>query len=51
LQGREYVIPDDIHAVAADCLRHRIIPSFNARMEKVSRNSLLQALLDAVPVP
>lgn len=51
LQGREYVIPDDIHAIAADCLRHRVIPSFNARMEKVSRNSLLQALLDAVPVP
>ena len=51
LRGRDYVIPDDIHAIAPDCLRHRIIPSFNARMEKVSRNALIAALLDAVPVP
>ncbi|MEO6147828.1 MAG: AAA family ATPase [Sulfuriferula sp.] len=51
LHGREYVIPDDIHAIAADCLRHRIIPSFNARMEKVSCNAMIQALLNAVPVP
>ena len=51
LQGRDYVIPDDILAIAADCLRHRIILSFNARMEKLSRNELIQALLDAVPVP
>lgn len=51
LHGREYVIPDDILAIAPDCLRHRIIPGFNARMEKVSRNALLQALLDVVPVP
>ena len=51
LQGRDYVIPDDILAVAPDCLRHRIILSFNARMEKLSRNELIQALLDAVPVP
>ncbi|MHB1334006.1 MAG: AAA family ATPase [Sulfuriferula sp.] len=51
LQGREYVIPDDIHAIAADCLRHRIIPSFNARMEKISCNAMIQALLDTVPVP
>lgn len=51
LQGRDYVIPDDILAMAPDCLRHRIILSFNARMEKLSRNELIQALLDAVPVP
>jgi MoxR-like ATPase len=51
LHGREYVIPDDIHAIAADCLRHRIIPSFNARMEKVSCNAMIQALLNVVPVP
>lgn len=51
LQGRDYVIPDDILAIAADCLRHRIILSFNARMEKLSRNDLILALLAVVPVP
>ena len=51
LYGRDYVSPDDIRAIAPDCLRHRIMPSFNARMEKISRNALIAALLDVVPVP
>jgi MoxR-like ATPase len=51
LNGRDYVSPDDIRAIAPDCLRHRIMPSFNARMEKISRNALIAALLDVVPVP
>ena len=51
MQGREHVLPDDILAVAPDCLRHRIIPSFTARMEKVSRDDMVRALLDVVPIP
>jgi MoxR-like ATPase len=51
LNGKDYVSPHDIAAIAPDCLRHRIIPSFAARMEKVSRNTLIAALLDVVPVP
>jgi MoxR-like ATPase len=51
MQGRDHVIPDDILAVAPDCLRHRIIPSFTARMEKISRDAMLSALLEVVPVP
>ncbi len=51
LNGKDYVSPHDIAAIAPDCLRHRIIQSFAARMEKVSRNTLIAALLDVVPVP
>lgn len=51
LQGRDFVSPDDILEVAPDCLRHRIILSVSARMEKVSRNTLIQKLLEVVPVP
>ena len=51
LQGREFVTPDDIHDVAVDCMRHRIISSFTARMQKVSRDAMLRKLLQAVPVP
>ena len=51
LQGRDYVTPDDIIDVAPDCLRHRIILKFNARLEGVTRDSLLKQLLDVVPVP
>ena len=51
LRGRDFVSPDDIVEVAPDCLRHRIILSVSGRMEKVSRNSLIQNLLEVVPVP
>ncbi|MHB9119342.1 MAG: AAA family ATPase [Burkholderiales bacterium] len=51
LQGREYVTPDDILDVAPDCLRHRIVPGFAARMDKVSRDAIVRKLILAVPVP
>ena len=51
LQGHDYVTPDDIIDVVPDCLRHRIILKFNARLEGVTRDSLLKQLLDVVPVP
>ncbi len=51
VKGRDFVTPDDILEVASDCLRHRIIPSFTARMEKVSRDDMIRKLLQVVPVP
>ena len=51
LQGRDFVTPDDIIDIAPDCLRHRIIMKFNARLEGVTRATLLRQLLDVVPVP
>jgi MoxR-like ATPase len=51
LNGRDYVAPDDILDIATDCLRHRLIMKFNARMEGVTRDALIRKLLDTVPVP
>ena len=51
LRGRDFVSPQDIQYVALDCLRHRVIPSFAARMQNVSRDAVLRALVEAVPVP
>lgn len=51
LRGRDYVTPDDIMEIAPDCLRHRMIASFSARMEKVSRDQIVRKLLEVVPVP
>lgn len=51
LRGRDFVTPQDIHYVALDCLRHRVIPSFAARMQKISRDAVLSDLIDAIPVP
>jgi MoxR-like ATPase len=51
LQGREYVIPDDIIEVAPDVLRHRILPSFNARAKQVDSDMIIARLLEIVPIP
>jgi len=51
LQGREYVIPDDIIEVAPDVLRHRILPSFNARAKQVDSDMIVARLLEIVPIP
>jgi MoxR-like ATPase len=51
LQGRGYVTPQDVKAVAADVLRHRIIPSYEAEAEEVDADALVRRVLDGVPVP
>jgi MoxR-like ATPase len=51
LQAREFVGPDDIQAVFFNVLRHRIILSYQAEAEGQTVNSVLQRLLDCVPVP
>ncbi len=51
LQGREYIIPDDVIEVAGDVLRHRIIPSFSARSKQLGSDDLVKGMLDAIPVP
>ena len=51
LQDRNYVIPDDIKALAPFALAHRIIVSPSARIKDVDAVSLIQEILGTVPVP
>jgi MoxR-like ATPase len=51
LQRRAFVIPDDVKAVAADVLRHRLHLSFEAEAENVKADDLVRRVLDAVAVP
>lgn len=51
LKGRDYVLPEDIHAVVHDVLRHRIILTFEAEAEGVTPDSFLDVLLSKVPLP
>ena len=51
LRGRDFVSPDDILDIAPDCLRHRLIPTVSARVEKVTRDSVIAKLLEIVPLP
>ena len=50
LSGRDFVSPDDIQAVIFDALRHRIMLSFEAEATGISADTVLQRVLDRVPV-
>lgn len=50
LKGRDYVTPDDVQAVAADCLRHRLIISFEAEAAGIKSSQVVARLLERVPV-
>ncbi|TDC05321.1 MoxR family ATPase [Streptomyces sp. 8K308] len=51
LSGRDYVIPDDVKALALPTLRHRVRLRPEAEMEGVTADSVLTGLLARVPVP
>jgi MoxR-like ATPase len=51
LQGRDYVIPDDIKALAEPVLGHRLIISPAARIRNVTAPTVMSDILSAVPVP
>ncbi|MEU6361552.1 MoxR family ATPase [Streptomyces albidoflavus] len=51
LTGRDYVIPDDVKALALPTLRHRVQLRPEAEMEGVTPDAVLTSLLARVPVP
>jgi MoxR-like ATPase len=51
LQGRSFVTPDDVKAVAPDVLRHRIVTSFEADARGVTSEEVIRVLLKSVAVP
>ncbi len=51
LEGRGYVTPHDVKAVALEVLRHRVITTYEAEAEGIGSESVIQTVLDAVKVP
>ena len=51
IQGRTFVTPQDIQALAPDVLRHRIVLSFEAEAEEVSSDTIVEQVLSKVKVP
>src|SRR4029079_5964150 len=51
IQGRDFVRPDDIKALAEPALAHRVIVSPSARMKGIDSRSVVRELLGVVPVP
>ncbi len=49
--GREFVIPEDVKAVAHDVLRHRIILTYEAESEELSTDNVVEEILGSVDVP
>lgn len=51
LEGRDYLIPDDVKEILVPVLAHRLILSPEARMERKTKESILQDLLKSIFVP
>lgn len=51
LQGRDYVAPEDIQAMAHDVLRHRLILSYEAEADGINSDKFIDELIRIVPVP
>ena len=51
IEGRPYVIPEDVRDLALDVLRHRILMTFEAEAEEVTPDQVIERLLGVVPIP
>lgn len=51
LNGRGYVMPDDIKQIAPDVLRHRIVTSFEAQAENINSTRIIQEIINRIEVP
>jgi len=51
IAGRDYVIPDDVKAVAVPVLAHRLLLSPSARLKGITPKSLIEQIVNDTPVP
>ncbi|MCP5429464.1 MAG: MoxR family ATPase [Chromatiaceae bacterium] len=51
LERRDYVLPEDVIALAPDVLRHRLVLDFAAEADAVSADDIVHRLIAAVPAP
>lgn len=50
LQGRDYVLPEDIKEVAIDVMNHRVLLNYEAEADNVTTKDIIQAILNRVPI-
>ncbi len=51
LDGRDYVLPDDVKLLAEPVLGHRLVPTTDARIRDRTADEILREVLRSVPVP
>lgn len=50
LEGRDYVLPEDIKEVAVDVMNHRVLLNYEAEADNVSTKEIIQAILKRIPI-
>ena len=51
LNGRHFVIPQDVKSIALDVLRHRVSVTYEAEAENISSENVIEKILSSLPVP
>jgi len=51
IQGRTHVLPEDVQAVALPCLRHRLILTYEANAEGITKDKVVEEIVKLVAVP
>ena len=51
MDGREYVLPDDVKDTAVSVLAHRIIVSSSAKMSGLDSENIVNSIIGNVPIP
>lgn len=51
MQGRAYVLPEDIKAIAPDVLNHRIILNYEAEADEITSHMIVEEMLRTIPLP
>jgi len=51
LNGRDFVIPEDIKANALNVLRHRIMLSYEAAADNITADEIITRIIDTIPLP
>ena len=49
--GRDFVLPEDVKAVALNVLRHRLVLSYEAAADNITADEIISRILDFIPVP
>ena len=51
MQGRGYVVPQDVKTIGLDVLRHRVIVTYEAEAEEIDSQTIVKKIFDSIPVP
>jgi len=51
LLGRDFVTPVDVASVAKEVMRHRIILSYEAEAQTISTDTLIDQIIESIPLP